>query len=125
MADYPLTIAIADDQPVVLKGMGDVLQIYFPQAEIYSKTSGQDLVNFVRNSKKTIDVVVTDTDMETRGAGIDAIRSLQEHGYKGHMILTSTRDVSEDAQNLGVPYIPKDDIDGLIGLIGSQKARAA
>ncbi len=62
-SESQLTIAIVDDHPIVIEGLQKLLTTEFKDSKILEFTSGDEFVNYLKETKVGIDIVLLDISM--------------------------------------------------------------
>src|SRR5262245_5995776 len=104
-----ITVLIADDHPIVRKGLRDVIESD-PQLKIVEETGdGQSALDRIEQLQP--DVAVLDLDMPGKG-GFDVVREMRRARFATEVIIVTMhgeKDLFEEAMDLGVKgYVLKD-----------------
>lgn len=77
-------LLIADDHPIFRKGLRDILQEYYPAAEIIECNNGADALEYVR--KHVPEVTVLDVNMPEMN-GLDVSKQILKEGINTRVII--------------------------------------
>lgn len=91
-AAAPIRIALADDQPLVLRGLSLLLREFADIELVLTAADGMSLLDALQ--RHPVDVVVSDIRMAA-GSGIELVRALRQRGDATPVILLTT--FAEDA----------------------------
>lgn len=86
-AQRSIRIALADDQPLVLRGLGLLLREFADLELAVAAASGNELLSLL--AQRPVDVVISDIRMAD-GSGIDVVRGLRARGDATPVILLTT-----------------------------------
>ena len=108
-------ILVVDDQEDVRLLLRAVLERQ--GWDVDEAVSGEDAVELC--GSETVDLVVVDFKMPGI-SGMDVARQLRDQGFEKSIILYSaylSREVTKEADSIGVPTVDKTDFSGLVGIL--------